>query len=235
MKKSLLTMALLASMALSVQAASFHVTSPNGGEQLCQGKTVTITWTSTGVTTPVKLILWQNGTRIGDIVAGLPSGSTSYSWMVGKHAGGTAPVGSGYIVRVRVDTPGNTTEYDDSDAGFMIKNCLVIDPRKYILAERLICRIPGPGCPNCPPEFDLGKLREQIGDPAEDLKLVLLKNNSQVLVLGAYGQGRRLPTSVKGKLSQSDVELLKSGKATFSLGLVGADGKMRGTYALQVQ
>ena len=159
-------------------------------------------------------------------------GTTQYDWVVGQYVGGTASAGTGYSIRVRTQDNG---VYGDGTA-FGIKFCLVGDPHRYLLAQKIICRFPGPGCPGCPPEFDLNKLREQIGNPTENLRLMLFKNGAQILELGSFGKGRGLlPNSVKGKLSEADLGLLKNGKAQFSLGLLGADNKLRGTYGLQVQ
>jgi len=233
MKKLLICFALAAFLTGSAFAAGPTLTAPNDGTALCLGSHYNIAWTYTG-STHIRLALRQNGTAVGTIALDLPATQHSYDWTVGKLANGTSvSPGTGFIVRVKTIDDAN---HDDSDNPFVIKNCVVVDPHKYMLAQKLICRFPGPGCPGCPPEFDLNKLREQIGNPTENLRLVLLKNGVQILELGSFGKGRGLlPNSVKGKLSEADLGLLKNGKAQFALGLLGADNKLRGTYGLQVQ
>jgi len=128
MKKFLLILAIIIFAAASSYAATFHVTSPNGGENLCRNKAFTITWTATGVTTPIRIVLRKGTVRLGDIAIGLPTGTTSFTWSnPSTYIGGTAPAGSDYKIRVRSDdSTSEPTEYDDSDAFFSITNaCLV--------------------------------------------------------------------------------------------------------------
>jgi hypothetical protein len=236
MKKLLLILAIAVFLTGFAYAGTIHVTYPNGGENLCKGAVCTITWTLTGVTAPLKVVLVKGGTKVGEIAAGLPAGTTSYSWTVGNYIGGTAPTGTDYTIRVRDNSDAPPTDDDFSDAYFTIKNCVThIDPNKYKLTQRIPCHFPGPGCPGCPPEFDLAKLRERIGDPAENLRLFLLKNGQRILDLGSFGKGRGLPETISGKLSEADLGLLKNGKGRFALGLFGADGKLRGSYPVEVQ
>jgi V8-like Glu-specific endopeptidase len=94
------------------------LTSPNGGESWDHGTTKTITWTSSGLTGNVKLVLYRNGTKIGGIVVDIPVSQGSYTWTVGDYTGGTASPGTGYVVRVKSMV--NTAYYDDSDGGFTI-------------------------------------------------------------------------------------------------------------------
>jgi hypothetical protein len=232
MKKLLICFALAAFLTGSAFAAGPTLTAPNDGTALCLGSHYNIAWTYTG-STHIRLVLRQNGTVAGTIALDLPATQHSYDWTVGKLANGTSvSPGTGFIVRVKTIDDAN---HDDSDNPFEIKNCPRPDLGKYRFSEKIICKWPGPGCPGCPPDFDLSKLRERIGDPSENLRLVLLKNGRQIQELGLFGKGRGLPNSVKGKLSEADSLLLKNGQAKFALGLLGADGKLRGTYPVEVQ
>ena len=106
-------------LAGSIHAATLHVTKPNNGEPLKLGTPFTITWTSSGITSPLKLVLLRNGAKVDNIFENLAAGTTSFDWTVGNYIGGTAAPGSGYAIRVR--TMDNAT-YDDSDATFTICN-----------------------------------------------------------------------------------------------------------------
>lgn len=104
-------------------AQSFTITSPNGGESWELGKPRNITWTYSGLpnSTLVKLMLWKDGSKVGDIAADIPigsSGSGTYSWTVGNYQGGTAAVGSGYKIRIR--DIHNQVEVDQSNQPFAI-------------------------------------------------------------------------------------------------------------------
>ncbi len=92
------------------------VTSPNGGESWELGEQKPISWTANGITTGVRLVLFAGGSKLGDIVTGLPPDQGSYLWTVGSHSGGTAGVGSTYFIKV-ADNSGNS---DLSDAPFSI-------------------------------------------------------------------------------------------------------------------
>jgi hypothetical protein len=120
MKKLLLILTIAALVTGFAYAGTIHVIYPNGGETLYKGKPCTITWTSSGITLPLRIVIVKNGARVGDIVTNLPAGTTSYPWTVGNYIGGTVAIGNDYTVRVRVDTSVATTEIDDSNAFFTI-------------------------------------------------------------------------------------------------------------------
>jgi hypothetical protein len=103
----------------SVHGATLHLTNPNGNENLQLGSQYTITWTSSGLTNPLKLVLLQNGTKVGDIVDNLSVNSPSYNWTIGNYMGGTVNPGSGYKIRIRTM---NNTSSDDSDLPFTINS-----------------------------------------------------------------------------------------------------------------
>ncbi len=93
------------------------VTSPNGGEVWKMGSTQTITWTSSGLTSQLKVILLKNGVRVGDIATGLAKTATSYSWTVGNYIGGTAADSNDFQIKVEETL---TATSDTSDAVFTI-------------------------------------------------------------------------------------------------------------------
>jgi hypothetical protein len=127
MQKLSIILAIIIFATVSAYAGTIHVTYPNGGETLCRGKPCTITWTSSGITIPLRIVLVKNGNRVGDIITNLPANTTSYTWPnPGSYIGGKVPAGNDYTIRVRVDTSTSTTESDDSDAFFSIMDaCLV--------------------------------------------------------------------------------------------------------------
>jgi len=87
--------------ALVLPAQSLIITAPNGGETLTLGQTFPITWTVQNSSQKVKLILFQNGNRLGEIAENLSSGQSPFNWTVGAYSGTTAPAGGGYSIRVR--------------------------------------------------------------------------------------------------------------------------------------
>ena len=104
-------------MTASVSAAGLQLTEPDGGENLPLGLPFTITWTSSGISAQLRLVLFRNGAHVGVIADNLSATATSYGWTVGAFAGGTASAGGGYQVRVRTV---DGTAFDDSDGFFAI-------------------------------------------------------------------------------------------------------------------
>lgn len=97
--------------------ASLSVLSPNGGESLPIGSASTITWETSGVTNPVKITLWRDGSLLGKIASDVDFTSGSYSWTVGDYIGGTAPRAPGYVIKIK--EKGKVVS-DVSDSGFTI-------------------------------------------------------------------------------------------------------------------
>ena len=139
---------------------SFTITSPNGGESWELGKLHNITWTYPGIPNnkKVKLMLWKDGSKVGDIATDLPigsSGSGSYAWTVGSYQGGTAEDGTGYKVRVR--DMQNQYEMDQSNQPFAI-------------------------APASEPPSKPGKLKAQVGQVAEAMVAISIKEPTKTSV-----------------------------------------------------
>ncbi len=83
-------------------APSLELTAPNGWEHWTLGSTKAITWNAVNYTGTVRLVLFKNGVRFGNIVANIPASSGSYSWTVGQtYDSGMAPEGSDYRLYLR--------------------------------------------------------------------------------------------------------------------------------------
>jgi hypothetical protein len=102
--------------ALVTAPTQLELTSPSGGE-LELGSTHNITWNANGYTGTVRLILFNKATKIGQIVANIPASQGTYSWTVGQHQGGTAPLGANYSIRLLA---GDGSQEDYSDSPFTI-------------------------------------------------------------------------------------------------------------------
>lgn len=83
-------------------AQSLTVVAPNDGQTVTLGIPYAIRWTSSGVTQPLRILLYRNGERVGTIASDVAVGGGSYSWVGGRYEGGTAPEGDGYSIRIRV-------------------------------------------------------------------------------------------------------------------------------------
>ena len=87
---------------LTVPLPSLELTAPNGWEHWTLGTTKAITWNAINYTGTVRLVLFKNGVRFGNIVANLPASAGSYSWTVGQtYDSGMAPEGSDYRLYLR--------------------------------------------------------------------------------------------------------------------------------------
>ncbi|MDQ1354367.1 MAG: hypothetical protein QG657_4676 [Acidobacteriota bacterium] len=95
------------------------VTSPNGGENWPTGSIHKITWNASGLSNSVKITLWKDGVLVGTILNNISPTAGSYSWTVGQYNGGTAPVGTGYTIKIKEI---GTAVSDASNAAFSITN-----------------------------------------------------------------------------------------------------------------
>lgn len=121
MKKSMILVMILGLCGL-IQAQTFTSITPKGGS-LVQGAAYSIQWTYSGIPdgTLVKLVLFKDGTKLGNIIENIPiggSGTGARAWTVGNYEGGTALAGTGYRIRIR-DMDGKYPHLD-SDPTFSI-------------------------------------------------------------------------------------------------------------------
>jgi len=83
-------------------APSLQLTTPNGWEHWTLGTTKAITWNAVNYTGTVRLVLFKNGVRFGNIAANIPAAAGSYAWTVGQTLdSGMAPEGSDYRLYLR--------------------------------------------------------------------------------------------------------------------------------------
>ena len=106
MKVRIMTTLLALALSGTIRAQSITLVAPNGGESWKLGASQNIVWTFTGIPngTPVKLVLFRNNDKIGQIVENISigaGGAGMYSWKVGNWEGGTAAAGGGYKLRIR--------------------------------------------------------------------------------------------------------------------------------------
>lgn len=102
-----------------------NLTSPNGGETWQLGRVQPVTWSADGISGNVKLVLFQNGVKKGNIVTDLHAAGGTYSWTVGSFVGGIAGAGNGYSIRV-ITMDG--LYKDESDAPFSISELRLTTP-----------------------------------------------------------------------------------------------------------
>jgi hypothetical protein len=100
-------------------SSSITVTSPNGGESWKIGNTRNITWDAPCISGNVKITLWKSGALVGVIANNLAPATGTYPWIVGQYIGGTAPAGSGYIIKIKEIA---TMVSDSSNSAFTLTN-----------------------------------------------------------------------------------------------------------------
>jgi hypothetical protein len=125
LKKFVFACILLSLTNATALAQTITVTSPNGGENWALGSTQAITWTSSGVTGNVRILLFKGAASVGIIRDNVPVTAGSYDWAVGTYQGGTAVPGTDYKVRIRKM---QTEILDASNREFTISPAVVTPP-----------------------------------------------------------------------------------------------------------
>jgi hypothetical protein len=125
MRKIALVCAIISMSAVLTYAQTITVTSPIGGEDWTLGSTHPITWTSSGVTGNVRIVLYKRATAVGVIQDNVPAAQGSISWVVGSYRGGSAVPGSDYKIRVREM---RAETMDSSDRTFTISPAAMMPP-----------------------------------------------------------------------------------------------------------
>ena len=112
---------------------SLTIVSPNGGEIWALEATQSISWTYAGMpaNTPVRLLLFLNGSPAGTIVDNILVGQKTYSWKAGAlQGGGQAAAADGYKVRIKAVSQ---TWLDQTNGTFKIaaaaKGPVIMAPR----------------------------------------------------------------------------------------------------------
>ncbi len=81
---------------------SLTLTSPDGWEHWSLGATKPITWTSENYTGTVRLVLFKDGVRFGNIATGVDAAAGTYDWTVGStFDNGMAAAGVNYRIYLR--------------------------------------------------------------------------------------------------------------------------------------
>lgn len=108
--------------AVPAAAAELRLTCPNGGETVCLGRPLRITWLATAVSQKVRLVLRRSGSGVvGEIAANIDAAQQYYEWAdAGALPGGRAEPGAGYLVRL-VTMDGSLA--DTSNAPFSLQDC----------------------------------------------------------------------------------------------------------------
>ncbi len=89
------------------------ITSPNGGEQWSRGSSQNITWTSTGITSNVKIDLFKGG-ALDSIIAASVVNNGTYNWTIPA----TQTIGTDY--KVKISSVVDTTITSQSAANFAV-------------------------------------------------------------------------------------------------------------------
>jgi hypothetical protein len=104
------------------QPPYLKILSPNGGENLGLGQPYNITWEGHGLSSKIKITLWQNGSLIGVIASNYSPTAGSYPWTVGSHIGGVVSTAAGFQIKIKER---DTSVSDSSDAPFHIVNPII--------------------------------------------------------------------------------------------------------------
>ena len=86
---------------LKIALPSLKVLSPNGGENWIKGIEHKITWKAVSIKGTLKITLWKKGVKLGVIKSKQDPAPGFIDWEVGKYAGGKAPPGSRYKIKIK--------------------------------------------------------------------------------------------------------------------------------------
>ena len=90
------------------------ITSPNGGEAWTIGTTQNITWTSSGLTGNLIIVLQQNGINAALLAKNVDPVSGSYTWTVGDCLKGNVAPGTNYKILI-LDRSSSTKDRSNAD------------------------------------------------------------------------------------------------------------------------
>jgi hypothetical protein len=93
------------------------VKTPNGGESWQIGTPQNITWVAKSISGQLRIVLFKNGVKVGNIVNSINPALGTYAWTAGSYIGGTAVAGSDYKIQIREVA---TDTCDRSDANFTL-------------------------------------------------------------------------------------------------------------------
>jgi len=130
MKKLIFFMTFFVASVATLFSQRITLTSPNGGENWALESRKPITWTSTGISGNVKLVLMKGTAIIGNIVQNIPLSSGNFNWTVGGFEGGTASAGSGYVIQIITM---DLNYQDKSDRPFTLLSRFILRPSSVSL------------------------------------------------------------------------------------------------------
>ncbi|MDY0297419.1 MAG: GPI anchored serine-threonine rich family protein [Acidobacteriota bacterium] len=220
------------SITLPPPPMSITVEEPNGGESWKEGSTKTITWKAPGVIAGTyRITLWQGSDNKGVIAAGLPFSQHSYVWEVGVLEGGSAPVDSGYKVKIRLE---GESLSDESNGTFsIVKDFPHINPgwlekfKKYRREPIPWWDPPGPDPVPDWIRFRVDKLKDILQGPTNPVEVGLLRDGKLLTVLGEF-KGDQFNPARGNRVTGNDLHV-KLGAGNRSLLLKGG-----GNYSLQL-
>jgi hypothetical protein len=74
---------------------------PNGGESWPLGSTQSINWVAKSISGQLRIVLFKNGVKVGNIINSIDPALGTYSWTVGQLVSGAATAGTGYQMQIR--------------------------------------------------------------------------------------------------------------------------------------
>jgi hypothetical protein len=200
MKKFILACILLSLTGAVALAQTITVTSPNGGEDWALGSSHAITWSSSGVTGNVRILLFKGGANIGIIKNDVPATAGSIDWVVGTYQGGTAVPGTDYKVRIKKM---QTDIMDASNREFVISAAVVVPPPAGSITVL---------SPNGGETYSTGPLQTSVGvrwassGVTGDVRLILKKGTETVKTVVVPSSGSS-EMSLSGVVAGNDYRI----------------------------
>ena len=237
--KFLTTIVLLVGLVALLPAQKVIVTAPQDGAVWGLGQAKWITWDANGFTGTVQIeMVEMNGDSNScalPYTGPMPLATDQkIKWRVGDQGVSKPSLPPGVYQLCIYQMGGNNDGDWSKSVTFSIVSLTFPKLKHFRFIEYRWPPLPGPDPCLCP-EFDLKPLKEVFAKVKSPISIVLMKNGQQLQQLGSFAGSAMLPASLKAKLSQGDFNLLKSGKAKFTLAVLGARGKILNQFDLRSQ
>jgi len=237
MKKVLILLSMLMLLVVLASAQTIKVNTPVGGETYKVGDKIHVTWTATGVSGKVRIIMRKGDDSSGQELAEVAVTPSAYDYTVPQSV-----EGGSYFIRVRKDNVSGKsgtftikkTLIDPGDLGSLIEKLMVIHWGKN--PDFPIPPKPDP-CLSCPIRFNLADIWQMLRNAGiqGNVRLELFNGGLKILDLGQHNLSSRWQLSGPVKIGSEQTGQLIRGTQAFKLVIKNSAGQILGQGNIKLQ